>query len=101
MMISNMRYVFKLALILMLQGLQLGHAQMSQAFPLESRRCNSLLDHIAIQECIKHGQVEGQEWEKQIKERYFPAAPKFNGEENKAPSNCFKRESTGEQVCAN
>ncbi|WP_310644878.1 hypothetical protein [Limnohabitans sp.] len=101
MMVSNMRYVFKFALILMLQGPQLGHTQMSQAFPLESKRCDSLLDHAAIQECIKRGQAQGQEWDKQIKERYFPAAPKLNGQENKTLLNCFKRESTGEQVCAN
>ena len=96
-----MRRVFKLALVLMVSAQHLGHAQMSQAFPLESKRCDSLLDHAAVQECIKRGQAQGQEWEKQIKERYFPAAPKLNGPENRAPLNCFKRESTSEQVCAN
>jgi hypothetical protein len=97
----DMRTIFRIALLLMLSVHQVGYAQMPQAFPLESKRCDSLLDHAAIQECLKRGQAQGQEWEKQIKERYFPAAPKLNDSENKPPLNCFKRESTGEQVCAN
>ncbi len=97
----DMRYIFKLALILMFSLHQVGYAQMSQAFPLESKRCDSLLDHAAIQECMKRGQAQGQEWEKQIKERYFPTAPKLNDTENRPRLNCFKRGSTGEQVCAN
>jgi hypothetical protein len=45
--------------------------------------------------------MEEREWQKQIKERYAPMPPRLNGIEPKPPMNCFKRESTGEQVCAN
>jgi hypothetical protein len=76
-------------------------AQGLQAFPLESRRCDTLSTHEAVQECQKRGKVEGQEWGKQMKERYAPAPPRLNSAEEKLPLNCFKRESTGEKICAN
>jgi hypothetical protein len=79
----------------------IGFAQGVQAFPIESRRCNSLPDHAAVQECQKRGQAEWREWEKQMKDRYLPMPPRLNGVDTKLPMNCFKREPTGEQVCAN
>jgi hypothetical protein len=78
----------------------IGLAQGTQAFPLESRRCDSLTDHAAVQECQERGQAEAREWAKQMKERYAPPPSHLN-EMEKPALNCFKRESTGEQVCAN
>ena len=83
----------------------IGHAQVEQAFPLESRGCRYLTDHAAIQECQKRGQLEKREWEKLMKERAAPpplsTPPRLDSAEIKPPLNCFKRESTGELVCAN
>ncbi len=72
-----------------------------QAFPLESRRCDSLTDHAAVQECQQRGKVESREWQKKIQERNASMPLRLNGAESKLPINCFKRKSTGEQVCAN
>jgi hypothetical protein len=72
-----------------------------QAFPLESRRCDSLTDHAAVQECQQRGKAESREWQKKIQERNASMPPRLNGVESKLPINCFKRETTGEQVCAN
>jgi hypothetical protein len=96
-----MRFIFKFACAVIVCLPLIGFAQGIQAFPIESRRCNSLSDHAAVQECQKRGQAEGREWEKQMKERYAPTSPRLNNAEIKPPMNCFKRESTGEQVCAN
>jgi len=60
-----------------------------------------LSDHAAVQECQKRGQAEGREWAKQMKDRYTHPPLQLNGAETKPLMNCFKRESTGEQLCAN
>lgn len=38
-----------------------------------------------------------------MKDRYrYPSPPpRLNGADDKLPMNCFKRESTGEKLCAN
>ena len=96
-----MRFIFKLMCIIAACCPAAGLTQGIQAFPLESRRCDSLTDHAAVQECQQRGKAESREWQKQMNERYAPAQPRLKGVETKPPMNCFKRESTGEQVCAN
>jgi hypothetical protein len=61
----------------------------------------TLSTHAAIQECQARQKAEYKDWEKQINDRYAPPPPRLNGEVPKQPMNCFKREATGEQVCAN
>ena len=63
--------------------------------------CKAQLTHAAIQECQARQKAEYKDWEKQIIDRYAPPPPRLNGEVPKQPMNCFKREATGEQVCAN
>jgi hypothetical protein len=60
-----------------------------------------LPNHAAIQECQTLQKAQGEEWAKQMKYQYPSPPPRLNSPEIKPPMNCFKRESTGEQVCAN
>jgi hypothetical protein len=96
-----MRFIFKVLSAAALCSPIMGFAQGVRAFPLESRRCDSLPDHQSVQECQKLGQAQSKEWQKQMEERYAPGSFRLNRAETKPPINCFKRESTGEQVCAN
>jgi hypothetical protein len=96
-----MRFTFKSFCVVAVFSPMIGLAQGTQTFPLESRRCDALPDHAAVQECQQRGKVAAREWEKQMKERYAPGSFRLNRAETKPPINCFKRESTGEQVCAN
>lgn len=80
----------------------LGLSQALQAFPIESNNClYALPDQTAVQECLRRKKEQEKEWEKQMKERDFPAVPQLKDEKIKQPLNCFYRQSTGEQVCAN
>jgi hypothetical protein len=63
--------------------------------------CINLPNHAAIQECQQQQKTEHTDWEKQMKERYPSPPPRLNGPDDKLPMNCFKRESTGEKICAN
>ncbi|CAN1502575.1 hypothetical protein [Limnohabitans sp. B9-3] len=79
-------------------------AQPLQPFPIGSpQSCVNLPNHAAIQDCQTKQKAQGQEWEKEMKDRYrYPSPPpKLNGADDKLPMNCFKRESTGEKICAN
>jgi hypothetical protein len=77
-------------------------AQPLQPYPIGSpMNCVTLPNHVAIQDCQVQQKAQGQEWEKQMKERYAPLPPRLNSVETKPLMNCYKRESTGEQVCAN
>jgi hypothetical protein len=96
-----MRFKFKFVCIAAVSLPLMASSQGVQSFPLELRRCETLSTHEAVQECQKRGKAEGQEWERQMKERDAPPPPRLNSAENKLPINCFKRESTGEKICAN
>ena len=73
-------------------------AQPAQPFPIGSpHHCVNLPNHVAIQECQSKQKAQGAEWANQDK----TPLPRFNGPETRPPMNCFKRESTAEQVCAN
>jgi hypothetical protein len=63
--------------------------------------CIHLPNHAAIQDCQKQQKAEYTDWEKQTKDRYPSPPPRLNGADDKLPMNCFKRESTGEKICAN
>jgi hypothetical protein len=56
---------------------------------------------VAIQDCQVQQKAQGLEWERQLKERYAPLTIRLNSLEAKSFMNCFKRKSTGEQICAN
>lgn len=72
-------------------------AQISQPLPIGSPlNCVTLPNHEAIQECQILQKAQGEELRKQMK-----SLPRLNSSEAKSPMNCFKRELTGEQVCAN
>ena len=75
----------------------------AQPYPLTGspENCVTLSTHAAIQACQARQKAEYKDWEKQIIDRYAPPPPRLNGEVLKLPMNCFKREATGEQVCAN
>jgi hypothetical protein len=77
----------------------------AQPYPLELIRhredCKSLPTHAAVQECQAHQRAEYKDWQKQSNDRYETPPLRLNGEASKPPMNCFKREATGEQVCAN
>ncbi len=96
-----MRHTLRLVCAVAVYLPLMASAQGLQAFPLESRRCETLSTHEAVQDCQKRGKAEGQEWDRQMKERYAPPPPRLNSAEAKLPLNCFKRESTGEKICAN
>jgi hypothetical protein len=98
----NMRFTFKFACAWIVCSSLLAWAQPLQPFPIGApQSCVNLPDHASAQDCQSRQQAQGREWEKQMKERYAPLQPRLNGLEVKTPLNCFKRESTGEQVCAN
>ena len=78
-----------------------GLAQSEESFLIGSRRCVLLPNHAAVQECQALERAEVREWSQQMEKRYVPPPPRFNESENKSPMNCFKRDATGEQVCAN
>jgi hypothetical protein len=67
----------------------------------QRENCKNLPNHAMTQECQAHQRAEYKDWEKQMNERYAPMPSGLNGVTTKPPMNCFKRESTGEQVCAN
>ena len=92
---------FKFVCAVMLCGLFIGLAQSEESFLIGSRRCVLLPNHAAVQECQALERAEVREWGQQMQKRYVPPPPRFNEIENKSPMNCFKRASTGEQVCAN
>jgi hypothetical protein len=96
-----MRHSFKFVCIIAACGPLTGWTQAFQAFPLESRTCDKLPEHAAVQECLKRGKAEYDEWTQQMKSRDPSAVLQPNDAEKKPPINCFKREATGEQVCAN
>jgi hypothetical protein len=62
--------------------------------------CIHLPNHAAIQECQKQQKAEYTDWQRQMKNR-DELPPRLDGTEPKPPLTCYKRESTGEQVCAN
>ncbi|PUE27696.1 hypothetical protein B9Z39_08055 [Limnohabitans sp. JirII-29] len=78
-----------------------GWPQAFQSFPLHTIACDKLPEHAAVQECLKRDKAEYEEWVKQMKSRYPAAVFQPHDAERKPPSNCFKREATGEQICAN
>ena len=78
-----------------------GLAQSEESFLIGSRRCVLLPTHAAVQECQTRERAEVREWSQQMEKRYVTPPPRLNGIETKAPMNCFKRDATGEQVCAN
>ena len=75
----------------------------AQPYPLIGSRenCVNLSTHAAIQECQARQKAEYKDWEKQSNDRYQTPSLRLNGEISKSPMNCFKREATGEQFCAN
>jgi hypothetical protein len=98
----KMRVIFKFVCAGLVYSSSAVWAQPSQPFPIGSpQSCVNLPNHAAIQECQEQQKAQGREWQQQIKDRYAPMPPRLNGVEIKSPMNCFKRESTGEQVCAN
>jgi len=66
----------------------------------QRENCKSLPNHAATQECQKQQKMEYTDWQSQMKDRY-DSPLRLDGADPKLPMNCFKRESTGEQVCAN
>ena len=76
-------------------------AQGMQSFPLESRRCQDLPEHAAVQDCLQRGKAEARAWEKHIKERFGKPAVNLKATEPPLPMNCFKHAATGETVCSN
>jgi hypothetical protein len=98
----KMRFIFKFVLLGAVFFSLTVLAQPLQPYLIGSPlNCIKLPNHEAIQECQAQEKAQGQAWEKQMKEHVAPPPPRLNGVEKKPPMNCFKRESTGEQVCAN
>jgi hypothetical protein len=97
-----MRFIVKFVCLWVVCSSLAVWAQPSQPFPIGSpQSCVNLPNHAAIQECQEQQKAQGREWQQQMKDRYAPIPPRLNSVEIKSTMNCFKRESTGEQVCAN
>jgi hypothetical protein len=97
-----MRFTFKFVYAWYVCSSLVAWAQPSQSFPIGSpQNCLRLPNHVAIQDCQVQQKAQGLEWERQLKERYAPPTTRLNSLEAKSFMNCFKRKSTGEQICAN
>lgn len=98
----TMRCLFQLVCVGFVCSWFSAWAQPSQPFPIGSPQvCVNLPDHAAVQACQMHQQAQGQEWAQHRQERNASDTPRLSDTEIKPTLNCFKREFTGELVCAN
>jgi hypothetical protein len=96
-----MRFIFKFICVCFVFLSLNASAQTSYPFPIGSpQSCVNLPNHGAIQDCQIRQKAEYKDWQKQMKNR-SESPSRSDGANPKLPMNCFKRESTGEQVCAN
>ena len=99
--VLKMRFVSKFICAWLVFSSMNALAQTSYPFPIGSPQgCVNLPNHGAIQECQIRQKIEYEDWQKQMKSRN-ESPPRLDGAEPKPSMNCFKRESTGERVCAN